>query len=148
MFAVVASVFGIGYIRKGGGTVAAVFFCILWYLLPSGYSSSNWQWLVLSAITILGIVSGNEVEPKWGKDSYRVVIDEVAGMALTLLYAPQQLPVLVVGCIAFRFFDIAKPLGVRKMEKFPGGWGVMADDLLAGFYGLVVTQLFIYFMKY
>ncbi|MFM2360849.1 MAG: hypothetical protein RLY16_2842 [Bacteroidota bacterium] len=148
MFAVVASVFGIGYIRKGGGTVAAVFFCILWYLLPSGYSSSNWQWLVLSAITILGIVSGNEVEPKWGKDSYRVVIDEVAGMALTLLYAPKQLPVLVVGCIAFRFFDIAKPLGVRKMEKFPGGWGVMADDLLAGFYGLVVTQLFIYFMKY
>jgi phosphatidylglycerophosphatase A len=52
-----------------------------------------------------------------------------------------QLWHVVVALVLFRFFDIVKPLGVRKMENFKGGWGIMADDILAGVYGFIVLQL-------
>ena len=42
----------------------------------------------------------------------------------------------------FRFFDILKPLGIRKMEKLPGGYGIMADDILSGIYGMIVIFIF------
>jgi phosphatidylglycerophosphatase A len=81
------------------------------------------------------------VEVIWGKDSSKVVIDEVAGMAITLLLVPQNITYVLIGLIAFRFFDIVKPLGVRRLEQLPKGWGVMADDLLAGFYALAFVHL-------
>ena len=68
-------------------------------------------------------------------------IDEVAGMAITLLFVPQQVGFMVAGLIAFRFFDIVKPLGIKQLEKWPKGWGVMADDVLAGLYALIIMQL-------
>ena len=78
-------------------------------------------------------------DPGW------IVIDEVCGIFMTfafirpewILNAPW---ILIIGFALFRFFDILKPLGIHKMEKLPGAWGVMADDLLGGIYaGLVLT---------
>jgi phosphatidylglycerophosphatase A len=68
-------------------------------------------------------------------------------MAITLLFVPHQVIYLLVSLVAFRFFDIVKPLGIRKLEKLPRGWGVMADDLLAGIYGLIVIQLLIFIVN-
>lgn len=138
-----ASVLGIGYVGKGGGTLAAMVFCIIWFLLPAGYTNGNWQVIITLLITVIGIWSSNVVDSVWGKDSSKVVIDEVAGMAITLLYVPHNIVYLVMGLIAFRFFDILKPMGIRKVEKLPKGWGVMADDLLAGLYALTVVHLWI-----
>lgn len=138
---IMASVLGIGYIGKGGGTVAAFFYCIIWLLLPAGYSTNIWQLIPLILLIVIGIWNGNVVEKIWGKDSSKVVIDEVAGMAITLLYVPQQVGCMVAGLIAFRFFDIIKPLGIKKLEAWPKGWGVMADDVLAGIYALIIIQL-------
>jgi phosphatidylglycerophosphatase A len=84
------------------------------------------------AVLALGVRSAGKWKPEWGKDSYRVVIDEVAGMCLTLLFVPVRWPYLLIGLLLFRFFDIAKPLYIRKMEHLNGGWGVMMDDVLAG----------------
>ena len=92
-----------------------------------------------------GVRSANEVEVLWGKDHNRVVIDEVAGMCITLLFIPVEIKYVALGLVLFRFFDIVKPLGIRKLEKWPGGWGVMADDVLAGIYANVVMQLIIFF---
>jgi phosphatidylglycerophosphatase A len=76
-----------------------------------------------------------------GKDSYRVVIDEVAGMWVSLLFVPITTPTLVAGLVLFRFFDITKPLYIRRMEKLPGGVGVMMDDVLAGVYTNILLQI-------
>ncbi len=141
----IASVLGIGYADKGGGTLAALFYCIVWLLLPAGFSSNAWQVIITILIIITGIWVSNLADKDWGKDSSKVVIDEVAGMAISLLYLPHTWPVAVAGLIAFRFFDIAKPLGIRQLEKWPKGWGVMADDILAGIYALIVVQLLVQF---
>lgn len=139
MIKLIASIGGIGYI-KGGGSIAAAVWCLVWYFLQAYDQNITFQILSFSLITILGIGVGNIVEKDWGKDSSRVVIDEVAGVALTLTHTPARWYFVLIGFILFRFFDIVKPLGVRKMEQFPKGWGVMADDLLAGFYGWIVLQ--------
>ncbi|MFD1258295.1 phosphatidylglycerophosphatase A [Mucilaginibacter terrae] len=141
---IVASWFGIGYI-KGGGTVAAMVTCLLLYAAQHyGLLQSAW---VLPAttilITLIGIYVGNQVEADWGKDSYRVVIDEVAGQMVTLLFIPLSNTNLLIGLILFRFFDILKPLGVKKMEKLPAGTGVMMDDVLAGVYANVLLQVIV-----
>jgi phosphatidylglycerophosphatase A len=139
----IATFGGIGYIGKGGGSIAAGVFCVLWYFLPvSGYPSSI---IVLIAIAIctFGTWSSNVVDSIWGKDSSKVVIDEVAGMLITLLFVPVQWKYLLAGFVLFRFFDIAKPLFIRRMEQLPKGWGVMADDYLAGVYARVIMQVLI-----
>ncbi len=140
----IASVAGIGYI-KGGGTLAAIAYCIIWFLLPAGFSNGYWQVITTIIIAIVGIWSSNCVDSVWGKDSSKVVIDEVAGMAIALLFVPHNIIFLLSGLIFFRFFDIVKPLGIRKMEKFSKGWGVMGDDILAGVYSLIVLHLIISF---
>ena len=138
----IASVLGIGYL-KGGGTFAAIVYCIIWWLLPAGYAGSYWQVTVTLLIIVVGTWSASLVEKDWGKDSSRVVMDEVAGMAITLLYAPHTLFYLVIGLAGFRLFDILKPFGIRSLEKLPGGIGVMADDLLSGVYAFVVVRIII-----
>lgn len=144
-YKIVASLFGIGYVQKGGGSIAALFYCIIWLLLPAGYSNTIRQVIITFFIIVVGIWSSNNVDALWGKDSSKVVIDEVAGMAVSLIYVPQHLKYVVIGFVLFRFFDIVKPLGIKKLEKLPKGWGVMADDLLAGIYSLVIIQLLLQF---
>lgn len=79
-------------------------------------------------------------DPGW------IVIDEVCGIFMSLAFFPTNLIVLHPWFLAiafglFRFFDILKPLGIHKMEKLPGAWGVMADDLLGGFYAGILLWL-------
>lgn len=141
MFKAISSVLGIGYL-KGGGTVAAVVCCLVLYLvrahqptellLPAG--------LLTAGLLALGTLAAQRVEPDWGKDSSRVVIDEVAGMWITMLLVPVTTPRLLAGLVLFRFFDIVKPLYIRRMEQLPGGVGVMMDDVLAGIYANVLLQ--------
>jgi phosphatidylglycerophosphatase A len=140
-----SSVFGIGYI-KGGGTVAALVCCLCiygcWYY---GLFSSLIFIVATIIITFTGIWLGNVVEPYWGKDSGKVVIDEVAGMCVSLLFVKISFTLVLLGFVLFRVFDITKAFGVHRMERFPGGWGVMAVDVLAGIYTNLLLQLFVLF---
>ncbi len=79
-------------------------------------------------------------DPGW------IVIDEVCGVFMALAFIPCSLideyPVyLAIAFGLFRFFDILKPLGIHKIEKLPGAWGVMADDLLGGLYAAILLWL-------
>lgn len=141
----IASVFGIGYIRKGGGTVAAAFAVLAWWLLFRHQGTTQYLQQVILAVLVtgLGVWAGNIVERDWGKDSHRVVIDEVAGMFISILFVAPDWKWLVTGFVLFRFFDIAKPLYIRRMEVFKGGWGVMLDDILAGIYANIILQVII-----
>jgi phosphatidylglycerophosphatase A len=73
-------------------------------------------------------------------------VDEVMGMAMSFVFLPINLVTLSVGLLLFRFFDIRKPLYIRKMEDLKGGWGVMMDDLLAGLYSNIILQGISYFI--
>ncbi len=141
---IISTVFGIGYI-KGGGTVASVVCCLFIWFSSSYHLTVHPVPAVLLMLFILltGIYTGNKVEKYWGKDSYRVVIDEVAGMWLTMLFIPPTWYYLLTGLVLFRFFDIVKPLYIRKMEDLPGGTGVMMDDMLAGVYANILMHLVI-----
>ena len=145
LYKIVTTVFGIGYIAKGGGTIAAIFYCIIWLLLPAGFSQSIWQVIITILIIFTGVWCSNYVDAIWGKDSSKVVIDEVAGMAISLLFVPQNYKYVIICLILFRFFDILKPLGIKKLESLPKGWGVMADDVLAGLYSLAIIQILLSF---
>jgi phosphatidylglycerophosphatase A len=135
MFKLIATVLGIGYV-KGGGTVAAVACCLVLYLAPAGGASLSvgLASVLTAALLTVGTQAAQRVEGVWGKDSYRVVIDEVAGMWVGMFLIPITGPRLLVGLVLFRFFDIVKPLFIRRMEALPGGVGVMMDDVLAGIY--------------
>jgi phosphatidylglycerophosphatase A len=124
--------------------VAAAVCCIAWYFAWKGGNELFWGPIVVTlAVLAIGIWSAGKVEAGWGEDSYRVVIDEVAGMCITLLFIPVKWPYVITGLVLFRFFDIVKPLYIRRMELLDGGWGVMMDDVLAGVYANVILQLIV-----
>ncbi|GAB3736305.1 phosphatidylglycerophosphatase A family protein [Spirosoma lituiforme] len=145
MHKLIATGLGIGYIPKGGGTVASVACCFVWYMTQPGATHTGgfpvfFPVLITLVLAGVGIWSANVVEEQWGKDNYRVVIDEIVGMCMSLLFVPITVKSLLAGLFLFRLFDIVKPFGIRKLEKLKGGWGVMLDDVLAGVYANVLLQ--------
>ncbi|BAV08719.1 phosphatidylglycerophosphatase A [Filimonas lacunae] len=142
---IITTCLGIGYIRKGGGTYASIVTLLVWYALQAGgHDSPNGQLIAVILLLALGIFCGTVVEKEWGKDSYRVVIDEAAGMCITVLYIPvNRWDYLLTGLILFRVMDIFKPLYIRRVEKLPGGWGVMMDDVVAAVYAYLILRLII-----
>lgn len=158
----IATSFGAGYWPWGPGTAGAVVGLILWLplvLLGSVAATFAVTLGLIVIFTFLGIWSGDISERYWGPDPSRVVMDETVGQWITMIplsvYAvvPDALTLgsfwlwTVVSLILFRFFDIVKPLGVRKMEALPGGTGIMADDILAGLYGMIVLAAAMYFFS-
>lgn len=135
-----SSVFGIGYI-KGGGTIAAAVCVVCWYLAwNGGYPPAALSICITLVITIAGVWSSSVMEKVWGKDPSKVVIDEVAGMCISLIWLPVNVKCLLCALVLFRFFDIIKPLYIRKMESLPSGWGIMLDDVLGGIYANILLQ--------
>jgi len=70
-----------------------------------------------------------------------VVIDEIVGMWISLLFLPARLPVALIAFVAFRLFDIIKPPPARNVETIPRGWGIMLDDVVAGVYANLLTRI-------
>lgn len=131
-----ATAFGAGYSPIAPGTCGTVVTIPLaWALAPL----VMWQYLaVVAAITALGIWAATRADRAWGShDSGRIVIDEVAGYLVTMTFVSRTSAVaLGIGFIVFRVLDITKPFPVRWIdENWPGGWGVVLDDVAAGVMG-------------
>ena len=143
LFKMIASCGGTGYL-KGGGTIAAILYTIMWWFIRlSVIYTPLQQAVVCLLLLVMGVFVSNKLESIWGKDSSKIVIDEVAGMCCTLLFVPHQWQYALVGLLLFRFFDIVKPLFISLTEKLPGGWGVMTDDIVAGIYANLLLQLIV-----
>jgi phosphatidylglycerophosphatase A len=98
--------------------------------------------IFLPIIFILGTVTAHFSEYTLGKDSGHIVIDELCGYLLAIIFIPKTLGFLVAAFVLFRGFDIIKPPPIRAVEKFiPGGAGVMLDDTLAALYTNICLQL-------
>lgn len=139
---ILATGFGSGYCPVAPGTAGALLATVIWlaYTLFLPPTTCIVLTVVLTLLfTVLGVWATNKVIPFWGEDPRRVVVDEMVGVWIPLIAAPAgNLWYALASFVLFRFFDIAKPLGVRQMERFPGGFGVMADDILAGIYSLFI----------
>jgi phosphatidylglycerophosphatase A len=97
-------------------------------------------------VTLVGLWAATRAEKLLGKkDPGAVVVDEVAGQLITFLFVPWASGrwTVVVGFLAFRLFDIWKPYPVRRLEGLGGGLGIMADDMLAGFYAAALMSLLV-----
>lgn len=139
---VIASGFGTGFSPYAPGTAGAALATIIWIALSFFVSPITLLATIVALIlvfTVLGVWSANVLEPTWGKDPSRIVVDEMVGVWIALLAATGgELYYALIAFALFRLFDIFKPLGIRKMESLKGGWGVMMDDILAGVYSVIV----------
>ena len=140
----IATAGGIGYLPLAPGTWAAIITSSVWFVTFKILGSSeNIQLLILPVIIVSGIYCSGKILDNTDKDPSHIVIDEVAGMCLTLLLIPPTFQNIFAGFILFRFFDILKPFGIKRMEKINGGWGIMLDDLLAGVYSHIILRILI-----
>lgn len=142
IYSAIASIGPIGYV-KGGGSIAAALAAVCWHQWMS--TAISIQIISVLIVFFLGVWVSNQLEKHWGKDSSKIVIDEVLGMMVSLLCLPITFSVVLTGFILFRFFDITKVLGIRKAEQLPGGWGVMTDDLWSGVYANLLLQFLVCF---
>jgi phosphatidylglycerophosphatase A len=135
---VLASVFGAGYAPVASGTVGSFVTVVAIWLLPLTPLRIA---VALVVVILVGIWAGSRVERVLGKkDPGVIVIDEVAGMLLSVILLPRTIPVLITAFLLFRLFDIWKPFPARESQALTGGVGVMVDDLIAGFYTLILIM--------
>lgn len=173
----IATAFGLGYLKPGPGTwgslggvaLTVLFTYPYWYaghigerlggpgiypFVDLAYPGSlvPFFYLLIFVVAFIGVIASGRAEHHSGKiDPQFVVIDEVSGQLVTFFGAPYILihqwrllshswwelvnwKCLLLGFILFRVFDIWKPFPARQAEKLPGGWGIMADDWIAGIY--------------
>ena len=141
---IIASGFGSGFSPFAPGTagalVAVIIWTVLFYVIPFNILLVVTSLLIV-LFTAAGIWSADKLESEWGKDPSKVVVDEMVGVWIALLAAPVgNVWYILFAFLLFRFFDIFKPLGIRKMEQLEGGIGVMADDILAGIYSFLLLM--------
>ena len=118
------------------GTVGSLVTLIALWLIPF---TTLALLVTLAIVTLVGIWAGSRVERAIdAKDPGIIVIDEVAGMLVSVLFLPRTIPVLVTAFLLFRVFDIWKPFPARQLQEMHGGVGVMLDDLIAGAYALAL----------
>lgn len=132
---------GVGWIPGPQGTYGSVIGLLLYTLL---FSLKPLPILVFVLFfSLFSIWIADQAEHYIGeKDSGKIVIDEIAGLFVTLLFLPHTWGWMLAGFLTFRFFDIAKPFPIRQVEqRLKGGWGVVCDDLAAGVFANLVLQI-------
>jgi phosphatidylglycerophosphatase A len=105
---------------------------------------------LLSAVTavtfLVSVWVSSLAEGLLGHDSKKIVIDEWAGMFVSLLFVPYSLNAYLVAFVAFRLFDVLKIPPAAQAERLPRGWGVTADDIVAGIQANILTQIVVLFI--
>ena len=141
-----SSVFGVGYIKYAPGTFGSLVGVLLWSLfVPNIYLL---QVFLLAAVFVISILFSSMAEKIYRKkDDQRIVIDEVAGMWVSVAFLPKTFIFLFLGFILFRIFDIKKTWFIKKSQNFRGGFGITVDDILAGIFVNVILQ-FVKFLFY
>ena len=137
----IATGLGVGKLPMMPGTFGSVLGTLAFLLIPT--DSFLIRLIILVIILIAGAFSSFRIEMATGKeDNQIIVIDEIAGVWLTLTIIPGGIWFSLVGLSLFRLFDIWKPYPIKKLEKVKYGYGVMLDDLLAGLYAGVLIIIY------
>lgn len=134
----IATCGGLGYAPIPGTVTSLPVALLVWALVPSDL------WLAGAAalVTVVGIWAAGREEARLGlHDPSCIVVDEVAGMLVTLLGSPRTLGWSLALFFLFRVMDVWKPFPIRRLQDLSGGFGVVADDLLAGVYAGLIGQI-------
>lgn len=135
-----ATAAGAGFSPIAPGTAGSVVGVLIYWF--TRHWPLSWQAALIVAITAVGVWASTLAATHFNKkDPGQVVIDEVAGQLVTLFAIGAGVRGALVGFLLFRALDIVKPPPARQFEQLPGGWGIMADDVMAGIYGNVILIL-------
>lgn len=138
LYKMIASVFYIGYLPVAPGTLGSLAALALYYFICNNTIIMS---AVILIVIILGFMTAGKVEKLFGeKDPGEIIIDEFAGMLISLYRMPPTMGYVVAGFLLFRFFDIVKPRPICNLEKLKGSLGIMSDDLVAGVYANMILQ--------
>lgn len=143
---ILGTFFGSGLLPKAPGTWGSLI-SIPFIYLTALYFSFTGLLIFFIIASLLSLWSTSEAVERYGDDPSQFVMDEVAGQSIVFLFAAFQADlshdiwILLTGFILFRLFDIFKPLGINQLEKLPGKFGILFDDLLAGFYALMCLEV-------
>jgi len=138
---ILATGFGVGYSPIAPGTLGTLVAIPVYYFL-SNISSPIYE-ITLIGFFFLSVWISENAEIFFGKkDDQRIVIDEIMGFLITMLWVPKTIRFIIIAFFLFRFFDILKPFPIRHLEKkFKGGFGVVLDDVMAGVYASIILHL-------
>ncbi|MGQ9508232.1 MAG: phosphatidylglycerophosphatase A family protein [Thermodesulfobacteriota bacterium] len=134
---------GVGYFPFIPGTVGTILAILIHFFL-SQIPFPLYEFTLLGLFFISCWIS-ERAEIFFGKrDDPRIVIDEIFGFLITMIWLPKTLHSILLGFIFFRFLDILKPFPIHTLEtKLKGGYGVVMDDVIAGLYGNMIIRLLI-----
>lgn len=143
----ISSGFGVGFIPFAPGTWGTLVGVMILFYLHS--TVVNWSPSYLLALSLVyGLIAYfaiHKLPSHWEHDDNKIVSDELLGMFITMLWIPICIKSLLVGFVAFRLFDIFKPLGIKKIDQIHSNWGVLVDDILAGVYAnLLIRSIFLF----
>ncbi|HZI93590.1 MAG TPA: phosphatidylglycerophosphatase A [Patescibacteria group bacterium] len=137
----IATFFGVGLFPFASGTIATAATVPVYV---AGYLAGGDLAILALALlfTITGVAAAGAMETRLGyHDPSEVVVDEVAGFLVTMLFLPMTVATCVAGFLLFRALDILKPWPASRAEKLPGGWGIMADDIVCGVIANAIIHL-------
>ncbi len=151
----IATGFGTGLSPVAPGTVGSLAAVVLYYFSPleaellqdrgSSFGDIALFLLVVAVSYYVGVWAAEKVASPEDPDPHRIVWDEFVGMWVTCLFLPKALVWLAMAFVVFRLLDVIKPFLIRRLERLPGGQGIMADDLLAGIYGAILCNAFYWY---
>ena len=134
-----ASLGGLGRFPIAPGTVGSAVTIAAYVLLPL---DAVVQLGVIALVIVLGLWSSSvAADHLEDEDPSLVIIDEMAGMLIGCFLLPKHPLALGLAFVVFRIFDIGKWFPMKQLERLPGGWGIMADDLAAGVLTRIVLLL-------
>ena len=136
----VATGLGSGYSPIVPGTAGSALGLLFYW--PLAATSTTVQVAAVVALFLIGVAAGHHVAHQSGlEDPSIVVVDEVVGMWITLLFLPFTPLTAAAGFVLFRVMDVVKPWPARQLEHLHGGWGIVADDVMAGIYANLALRV-------
>lgn len=139
--------FGLGYSPIAPGTAGSILATLVAFFVIKG----NAPYLIIATIVIftVGVIASSFIEKEREiKDPSLVVIDEIVGMWISVLFIPHVWWSFLIAFALFRFFDVVKPFPANNLQKLHGGLGIMIDDVIAGVYALISTHLILLLVNY
>jgi len=138
----VGSGFYTGYVPIASGTFGSLVAIVI-YLFP-GFEKLQ---IIITAIILLfayGLFVSSKFEKVYGKDPAQCTVDEIVGTWIALIALPKTFLIILTSFLVWRALDIIKPFPAKTSEKLPGGIGIMIDDVISGFYSLIIVHLIVY----
>lgn len=138
----IGSGFYTGFIPFASGTFGSIAAIII-YLIP-GFEKPEIIIPVTIVFLIYGIFVSSKFENVYGKDPAECTVDEVVGTWIALIALPKTMLIILTSFLIWRALDIVKPFPARTSEKLPKGYGIMTDDVISGFYSLIILHVIVY----